>query len=228
MHEFPTTRLSLVLAAARKADAKSEEALAELCRIYWHPLYTFVRRSGYGHEEAQDLTQSFIARMLEKDVLSEFQQVRGRFRSFLLASLKNFLANERDAERRLKRGGGGERLPISQIEPADDSTPERIFEKQWALALVNRVLSQLQEEFERERKGERFETLRGCLTGDDAHLPYRQIARQLETSEGAVKVAIHRLRRRFHEALREEISMTLTEGREISEEIRYLLAALQS
>jgi RNA polymerase sigma-70 factor (ECF subfamily) len=226
MREFPTTRLSLVLAAAGKADVRSEQALGDLCRIYWQPLYTFVRRRGYGHEEAQDLTQSFIARVLEKDVLSEFQQERGRFRSFLLASLKNFLANERDAERRLKRGGGS--LPISQIEPTDDATPERIFEKQWALALVNRVLSQLSEEFQREGKGERFETLRGCLTGDDARLPYRQIAKQLEISEGAVKVAVHRLRRRFHEALREEISMTLTEGREISEEIRYLLAALQN
>ena len=220
--------MSLVLAAAGMADAKSEEALADLCRIYWQPLYMFVRRLGYSHEESQDLTQSFIVRLLEKDVLNAFQQVRGRFRSFLLASLKNFLANERDAERRLKRGGAAESLPISQIELVDDETPERIFEKQWALALVNRVVSKLRDEFQREGKVERFDKLRGCLTGDDACLPYRQIARQLGMSEGAVKVAVHRLRRRFHEALREEISMTVTEEREISEEIRHLMAALQN
>jgi RNA polymerase sigma-70 factor (ECF subfamily) len=219
--------LSLVLAAVGGADTKSREALADLCRLYWQPLYAFVRRRGYGHEEAQDLTQSFIARVLEKNVLREFRQERGRFRSFLLASLKNFLANEHDAERTLKRGGAAGRLPISQIELADDATPERIFEKQWALALVNRVLSQLRDEFQREGKGERFDTLRGCLTADDDRLPYRQIGRQLEMSEGAVKVAIHRLRRRFHEALRAEVSMTVTEERAISEEIRHLLAALQ-
>jgi RNA polymerase sigma-70 factor (ECF subfamily) len=220
--------LSLVLAAARVADAKSAEALAELCRIYWQPLYMFVRRLGYSHDEAEDLTQSFIVRLLEKDALNAFQQVRGRFRSFLLASLKNFLANERDAGRRLKRGGAAESLPISQTELADVATPERIFEKQWALALVNRVVSKLRGEFEREGKGERFDKLRGCLTGDDARLPYREIARQLEMREGAVKVAVHRLRRRFHEAFREEISMTVTEEREVSEEIRHLMSALQN
>ena len=227
MPEFPTTRLSLVLAAADAANTQCGEALAALCRTYWQPLYAFVRRRGYGHEEAQDLTQSFIARVLEKKVLGEFQRERGRFRSFLLASLKNFLANAQDAEHAQKRGGAAPQLPISQIELADDATPEKIFEKQWALALVNRVLSQLQEEFRREGKSDRYGPLRAGLMGDETRVPYREIGRQLEMSEGAVKVAIHRLRRRFHEALREEISMTVTEEREISDEIRHLLAALQ-
>jgi RNA polymerase sigma-70 factor (ECF subfamily) len=198
-----------------------------LCRVYWQPLYAFVRRRGYGHEDAQDLTQSFIARVLEKKVLREFQRERGRFRSFLLASLKNFLANERDAEQAQKRGGAAPQVPISQAEPRDDASPDRIFEKQWALALVNRVFSQLQEEFSREGKADRFGRLSAYLTGDESRLRYRESARELDMSEGAVKVAIHRLRRRFHEALREEISMTVTEEREISEEIRHLLSALQ-
>jgi RNA polymerase sigma-70 factor (ECF subfamily) len=228
MPDFPTTRLSLVLAAAREPNTQCGEALAALCRIYWQPLYAFVRRRGYGHEEAQDLTQSFIARVLEKNVLREFQRERGRFRSFLLASLKNFLANEKDAEQAKKRGGAAPQVPISQIELRDDATPEKIFEKQWASAVLNRVLGQLQEEFGREGKSDRFGPLSACLTGEEDRVRYRQLARQLDMSEGAVKVAIHRLRRRFHEALREEISMTVTEDGDISDEIRYLLSALQS
>jgi RNA polymerase sigma-70 factor (ECF subfamily) len=227
MPGFPTTRLSLVLAVAAEPDAQYGEALGALCEIYWQPLYAFIRRRGYGHEAAQDLTQSFIARLLEKKVLREFRQERGRFRSFLLASLKNFLANERDAEQAQKRGGAAQQVPISQIELLDDTSPDAIFEKQWAVALVNRVFSQLQEEFRREGKADRFGRLSVGLTGDESRVRYREIARQLGMSEGAVRVAIHRLRRRFHEALRDEISMTVTEEREISEEIRHLLSALQ-
>jgi RNA polymerase sigma-70 factor (ECF subfamily) len=160
--------LSLVLAAAAESDTLYGEALATLCRIYWQPLYSFVRRRGYGHEEAQDLTQSFITRMLEKKVLREFQRERGRFRSFLLASLKNLLANARDAWQAQKRGGAATQVPISQTELRDDDSPDRIFEKQWALALVNRVFSQLQEEFRREGKADRFARLTAYLTGDES------------------------------------------------------------
>jgi RNA polymerase sigma factor (sigma-70 family) len=228
MPDFPTTRLSLVLAAAGGPGSQQDEALAELCRTYWQPLYAFVRRRGYSHEEAQDLTQSFIARILEKKVLRQFQQGRGRFRSFVLASLKNFLANDWDAEHAEKRGGAARQVPISQIELQDEATPEKIFEKQWALALLNRVLAKMQQEFRQEAEGERFARLSRCLLGDGAPARYREIGRQMDMSEGAVKVAVHRLRRRFHEMLREEISLTVTEERDISEEIRYLLAALQN
>ena len=228
MPDFPTTRLSLVLAAAEQSNAQSGDAFAALCRIYWQPLYMFIRRRGYGHEEAQDLTQSFIARILEKNVLRQFQRERGRFRSFLLASLKNFLTNEWDASQAQKRGGGAPPVPISQIELQDDDTPEKIFEKQWALALLQRVFAQLQDEFRREGQSDRFGRLSSCLLGDESSLPYGQVARQLHMSEGAVKVATHRLRRRFHEMLREEICMTVAEERDISDEIRYLLSSLQS
>jgi RNA polymerase sigma-70 factor (ECF subfamily) len=228
MPDFPTTRLSMVLAAAGESNAHSVDALAALCRIYWQPLYRFIRRRGYRHEEAQDLTQSFITRILEKNLLRQFQRERGRFRSFLLASLKNFLTNEWDAAQAQKRGGGAPQVPISQIELQDDDTPEKIFEKQWALALLQRVFAQLQEEFRREGQSDRFGRLSSCLLGDESSLRYRQVARQLDMSEGAVKIAIHRLRRRFHETLREEISMTVTEERDISDEIRYLLSSLQS
>jgi len=223
-----TTRLSLVLAAAAETEPGRDDALADLCRIYWQPLYSFVRSRGYNHEEAQDLTQSFIARILEKNILRKFQHERGRYRSFLLGALKHFLAHARDAAHAQKRGGDAPRVPISQIDLPGDPAPDKVFEKQWALALINRVLCQLQQEALREGSPDRFARLSGCITAADDHVPYREIARRLDMTEGAVKVAIHRLRRRFHDALRHEISLTVTEEREISEEIRYLLAALQN
>jgi RNA polymerase sigma factor (sigma-70 family) len=226
MPEFPTTRLSLVLAAADQQRAKSGEALETLCRLYWQPLYAFVRRRGYAHEEAEDLTQGFIARMLEKGALREFERERGRFRSFLLASLKNFLNNQRDSAQAQKRGGAVAAVPISQAEVRDDATPDRIFERQWALAVLSRALEQLREEFEREGKADRFGLLSACLTADD-RTPYRELAQRMEMSEGAVRVAAHRLKRRFHELLREEISLTVTDTGEIGEEVRYLLEALR-
>ncbi|MBZ5632410.1 MAG: sigma-70 family RNA polymerase sigma factor [Acidobacteriia bacterium] len=234
--DFPTTRISLVRAAAGGSDRRSREALATLCGMYWYPLYAYVRRCGHDADEAQDLTQSFIVRLLEKNSLRHFQQERGRFRSFLLASLKHFLANERDAVRAQKRGGGLAPLPLNvvlhtgerrySLEPRDEMTPQRVFEKHWAWSLLNRVLDRLREEAAGSGKGEQFDRLRGCLTGDDNGIGYRDLARELGMSEGAVKVAVHRLRHRFHEALREEISITVTDPNEISEEIRYLLTVL--
>jgi DNA-directed RNA polymerase specialized sigma24 family protein len=234
--EFPTTRITLVRAAAGGPDRQSREALATLCGLYWYPLYAYVRRCGHDAEEAQDLTQGFIARLLEKNSLRHFQQERGRFRSFLLAALKHFLANERDAVRAQKRGGGLAPVPLSvalhtgerryRLEPRDEMTPERIFEKQWALGLLHRVVERLREESVKSGKGQQFDLLRGCLTGDDDRIGYRDLAGKLGMSEGAVKVAVHRLRHRFHEALREEIAMTVTDPIEIGEEIRYLLTIL--
>ena len=209
------------------AAAGSEQALAELLRIYWPPLYAFVRRQGYGEDAAKDLTQGFVAHLLEHGGLREFQRERGRFRSFLLGSLKNFLANERDRAAAQKRGGGLEPVPLdSAIQPRDNLTPERIFEKQWALAVLDRALERVRRERIQSDGSEHFERLRGYLTGEDDGVRYAQLGRELGLSEGAVKVAVHRLRRRFHEALREEIAMTVTDESQIGAEIRYLLAAL--
>jgi RNA polymerase sigma factor (sigma-70 family) len=229
MAEFPTTRLSLVLAAAGTSGSKSREALADLCRMYWHPLYSYVRRQGHDADQAQDLTQSFIARLLEKNTLQKFQEQRGRFRTFLLASLKHFLANERDSARAQKRGGGQAPIPIdSGVNPSDSLTPEKAFERQWALGVLSRSLERLRDEFARTGKAEHFERLRGHLTGDDSAIRYRDVARELSMTEGAVKVAIHRLRLRFHEALREEISMTVAHPEDIGDEIRYLMSAIRT
>lgn len=236
MTDFPTTRISLVRAAAGGSDRRSREALATLCEAYWYPLYAYVRRRGHDAEEAQDLTQGFIARLLEKNTLRRYQQERGRFRSFLLASLKHFLANERDAVQAQKRGGGLAPLPLRialdtgerryALEPRDEMTPERIFERQWALGLLNRAMEGLRKESAEAGKGKQFDRLRGSLTGDDGRIGYRDLATELGMSEGAVKVAVHRLRQRFHEALREEISATVTDPNEIGDEIRYLLTVL--
>jgi len=234
---FPTTRLSLVLAAAGP-ESQARDALAALCRIYWYPLYGYIRRQGHSADDAQDLTQSFLARLLEKQTLRDFQQERGRFRSFLLASLRNFLANQRDSARAGKRGGhvltvsldiaidSGERRYC--LEPRNDLTPEKIFEKQWALALLDHVMARLREEFEGAGEIERFRRLQSSLTGDDTKIRYRELAQQLDMTEGAVKVAIHRLRQRYRETLREEISSIVVHEQEISDEIRYLMSVIRA
>ena len=226
--EFPTTRLSLVLAASAK-DTQARTALAELCRIYWRPLYNYVRHQGHDAAAAEDLTQSFIARLIEKDALRRFRQERGRFRSFLLVSLKNFLANEWDSAQAQKRGGGLTALPLEQVgEARDNTTPDRLFERQWALDVLSRALDQVRKESANSGKGSQFELLKGYLTGA-AELPtYRDVGRELGISEAAVKIAVHRLRLRFHEALRHEISMTVTDEGAIGDEIRYLLAVLST
>ena len=224
---FPTTRLSMVLAAAAPEGTQARDALADLCRLYWHPLYIFVRRQGYDADQAQDLTQSFIARLLEKDALSRFRQERGRFRSFLLASLKHFLSNERDAARSQKRGGGTADVPLDLApEPRDEGSPDKAFERQWALGLIARVLEQVRDECARLGKAEQFDRLKGCVVGDSQRTNYRDLGGELGMSESAVKVAVHRLRQRFHESLRREISMTVTDEAEIGDEIRYLLGVL--
>jgi len=227
--EFPTTRLSLVLAASADETAKARMAMGELCRIYWGPLYSYVRRHGYDAPAAEDLTQSFIARLIEKDALRQFRKDRGRFRSFLLSSLKNFLANERDAAQAQKRGGGVTTLPLENAGDArDNTTPDRLFERQWALETLNRAIDRVRNESLREGKVLQFERLKPFLTGSDELAKYRDVGAELHMNEGAVKVAVHRLRQRFHEALREEVSMTVTDDSSIGDEIRYLLTALGS
>jgi RNA polymerase sigma-70 factor (ECF subfamily) len=225
---FPTTQWNLVLIAGQGFSQESREALATLCHTYWYPLYAFVRRQGYDPDEARDLTQGFFTRLLEKRYLRDYQRERGRFRSFLLASLKHFLANERDWARAQKRGGGISSLPLEaliqtgehrySLEPRSNLTPEKIFERQWAMTVLDQVLLQLGE------SSEDFERLKGFLIRDDSRTPYRQLAEELGTTEGALKVSVHRLRRRFREILREKISHTVSDPAEVQEEIRYLMA----
>jgi RNA polymerase sigma-70 factor (ECF subfamily) len=225
--EFPTTRLSLVLVASANDGTHARTALEELCRLYWRPLYAYVRRQGHDAVVAEDLTQSFIARLIEKDSLRRFRHERGRFRSFLLVSLKNFLANEWDSAQAQKRGGGIAVLPLEQAgEARSNTTPDKLFERQWALDVLSRALDHVREESAKSGKSTQFELLKGYLTGGGELPSYREVGRELSMSETAVKVTVHRLRQRFHEALRHEISMTVTDEAAIGEEIRYLLAVL--
>jgi RNA polymerase sigma factor (sigma-70 family) len=229
---FPTTQWHLVLIAGEGRSQEAQEALATLCRTYWYPLYAFVRRQGYSPEESQDLTQGFFTKLLEKRYLRDYQRERGRFRTFLLASLKHFLANERDWTRAQKRGGGVSLLPVDaliqtgehrySLEPRSDLTPETIFEKQWAHTILDQVLLRLREE------NEQFDRLKDFLIGDEARIPYKQLAIDLGSTEGALKVAVYRLRRRFREILRDEISHTVSDPADIQEEIRYLMTVVAS
>jgi RNA polymerase sigma-70 factor (ECF subfamily) len=224
----------MVRAAGDSSGPEARDALASLCTAYWYPLYAFVRRQGHGPEQAQDLTQGFFARLLEKNDLASADQTRGRFRSFLLAACKHFLSNERDREHALKRGGGRVPLSIDRTaaegcygrEPSHDETPERLFERRWALTLLEQVLARLRGEYETAGKGRLFERLKGHLTGGgEAHA---QAAAELRMSEGAVKVAVHRLRQRYRDLLRDEIAQTLTDPAEVEDEVRALFAALGS
>jgi RNA polymerase sigma factor (sigma-70 family) len=235
---FPTTRITLIHAARSGSGPQAEEALSTLCRAYWYPIYVYVRRLGYSAEEAEDLTQGFFTRVLEKHYLRDFQRGRGRFRSFLLIALKHFVANERDWARAQKRGGARPPLPLDDvlamaesrytIEPRNDETPERIFERQWALAVLGRVQDQLHAEAERTGKRLQFDRLKGLLVGEDGGVGYRELAAELGTTEGALKVSVHRLRQRFKELLRNEIAHTVAHADDVGDELRYLLAALRS
>ena len=231
---FVTTHWSVVLAAGGGDAISSRNALAQLCQSYWRPLYAYVRRLGHSPHDAQDLTQEFFARLLEKNFLIGADEARGRFRSFLLASLKHFLANEWDKARAQKRGGA--QIPISfdlafaetscQWEPADNSTAEKIFERRWALTLLDGVLRRLRQEFVQDGKENLFEQLKPTLTEASRTVRYAEIAFRLGTSEGAVKVAVHRLRQRYREVLRAEIAETVATPGEVEDELRNLFAAL--
>jgi RNA polymerase sigma-70 factor (ECF subfamily) len=229
---FATTHWSVVLAARDPAAPQARAALAALCQAYWYPLYAFIRRQGHPADQAQDLTQGFFTRLLEKNGLAAVDQARGRFRSFLLAACKHFLANERDRARARKRGGGRHFISIDfhdadsryGREPAHAETAERLFERRWALALLDQVLARLRGEYEAGGKGRLFERLKGHLTGDAGGLSHAQAATELGLSEGAVKVAVHRLRQRYRALLRAEIGQTLDDPARIDEEIAALFA----
>lgn len=231
---FSTTQWSLVLAAGAAQSSEGEAALARLCTLYWYPLFAFVRRQGHSADEAEDLTQAFFARLIEKGDISDADRSRGRFRSFLLASCKHFLSNQRDRERTLKRGGGHEAISIDvaaaearyQRALAHDETPERLYDRQWTLTLLETVVAQLKEEYAANGNVRLFDALRPFITGDGEGDAYASVAAGLDMSEGAVKVAVHRLRRRYREALREHVADTVGSLQEVDDEMRYLLASV--
>ena len=222
-----------MLAAGHGSRPDAATALATLCETYWYPLYYYVRRRGYRAEEAQDLTQEFFARLLEKGYLKVADPDRGRFRSFLLASLNHFLANEWRRRIARKRGGGA---PTSSLnaeaaetryrqEPAHNLTPEKAYERRWALLLLEKALLKLRDEYTASGKSRVFERLSGCLGGAE-HVPYEKAARELEMTEGAVKVAVHRLRKRCRAILRAEVAQTVADPAEVDEELQHLMAAV--
>jgi RNA polymerase sigma factor (sigma-70 family) len=233
---FQTTHWSLVLAAGKLTSPESAKALAELCQAYWGAVYVFVRRQIADVHEAQDLTQAFFTQLLDKNIVAVAQPSRGRFRSFLLTSVRNFLLNEWDKQKALKRGGGQKVLALDfqqadskhSLEPADTLTPERLFERQWALALLDQVMARLRAEYVKARKENLFDRLKGTMSGGEADTSLAEIAEQLGISANAAKVAAHRLRKRYRELLRGEVGQTLADAEEIDDEIRQLFAALRA
>lgn len=233
---FVTTRWSIVVAAGDRATPDARDALADLCSAYWYPIYAYVRRHGHDADEAQDLTQSFFARLLEKHVVEDARRERGRFRSFLLGALKHFLANEWRREHAMKRGG---HLSIASIdvgdgetryahEPSRARTPEQLFERRWALTVLDNVLRALESETVAEGKAHLFERLKCYLSGDVGAPSYAETGVMLGMSDGAVKVAVHRLRQRYKSILREQIAETVADESEVDEEIAALFAALSA
>ncbi len=233
--KFTTTQWSRVQTARDGNDSEARRALNELCQSYWHPLYAFIRRQGHDPDGAGDLTQAFFAELLEKDLLRLVDPSAGRFRSFLLASLKHFLSHERDRARALKRGGGVQTVSLDaraaedrlDSRAVDRLTPEEIYERQWALTALDRSLDRLHRAAVESGTAEQFERLKPYLTGEASRAPYREVAAELGMTEGAVRGAVHRLRRRFGETLRAEIAETVADPADVDDEIRHLLTVIR-
>lgn len=223
----------MVVNAGSNDSLVAVEALEGLCQRYWYPLYASVRRSGYAHADAADLTQSFFAKVVEKRSLTGLTPGATRFRSFLLTALKNFVINEWQSANRLKRGGGKQIISLDEsadelyrAEPADNASPDKLFEKRWALSVIELILARLKAEFLASERPELFDLLKPSLSGDKLERPYAEIAQSFGLSESAIKVAVHRLRRRFGELLRAEVAETLQDPRDVEDEVRYLITAL--
>ncbi len=230
---FPHTRWSVVLAARQQFSPESAAALETICRAYWYPLYAYVRRSGQSRADAQDLIQEFFCRLLEKRWLDSVSPDKGKLRSFLIVALKNFINKEWRRASAQKRGGG--QIPVqldtvfAESRLAADSnaiTPDEIFDQQWALTLLDLTINRLRTEFTTVGKSSNFDVLKNCLMAVRGAIDYAAIAAQLGINEGAARVAVHRLRKRFREIYREEISQTLADGADLDQELRHLAAAL--
>jgi len=233
---FETTHWSVVLAASDTNAPNVQEALTNLCNAYWYPIYAYVRRCGYNSHDAQDLTQEFFARLLRSHYFALADRKRGKFRSFLISSLKHFLSHEWDKAKAQKRGGGAKIISIDEeegenrykFEPRDNVAADVLFDRRWALTLLEQVLSRLKTEYEKSGKAELFNTIESALTGSEKLPSYTEIGKKLDMTEGAVKVAVHRLRQRYGELLREEIANTVSSPEEVEEELRNLFEALKT
>jgi RNA polymerase sigma factor (sigma-70 family) len=233
--QFATTHWSVVLVAGVHASDKAEKALEALCRTYWYALYVFVRRQGHSEADAQDLTQEFFAQFLEKKYIAHANPERGKFRTFLLGCLKNFLANEWDRAQTMKRGGAHKIISWDEhvaenrfiSEPATGVTPEDAFEKRWAGMLLEQVLLRLGEEFAATGKTEAFNALKMFLWGSDASVSYKELSAQLDLSEGAARVAVHRFRHRYRELLRITIGDTVADPKDVDDELRHLISVIK-
>lgn len=233
--QFPATQWDMVAAAALRSSPESEAALASLCEAYWYPVYAYVRRRGHAADDAQDLTQEFFTSLLEKGALRVADRARGRFRTFLLTALQNFLVKEWTKATAQKRGGG--RAPLSldfamaedryMREPADDWTPERVYERRWALTVLSRAKKRLKQRYVDSGSPQVFERLGVFLTDAPEAPPYEDVAAKVDMTVGAVKMAVHRLRDRYREAIREEIAQMVSDPTEVDDELNALLAALQ-
>ena len=234
MANFPSTSWSLVVAAAANPP-DSRSSLAAICKTYWPPVYAFVRRAGYDPDHAEDLTQGFFATMLEKNYLGDADRERGRFRTFLLAAVKHFLANEWDKQQALKRGGGQAAVSIDPVEAeewyapeaVEARTPETLFARAWAFSLLGQVMTKLRAEYAALGKVDYFDKLAQLLDGDPAATGYEALASELGATSGALRVSVHRMRRRYRELLRAELAESVSTTEQINEEIRFLLAALR-
>lgn len=230
---FATTHWTVVLAAGRQNTPASQHALEQLCQTYWFPLYAYVRRRGHAKADAEDLTQAFFARLLEKNFLTNLDSERGKFRAFLLAALKHFLANEWDKAQAQKRGGGAAHLSLDwktadtkfQVAAQNEPSPDKAFDREWALALLARVIQRLQKESEADGKGNLFEQLKMFLMAGKSESAQAEVAKTLGMEEGAVRVAVHRLRKRYRALLRDEIANTLSDAAMVDEEMRALFGA---
>jgi RNA polymerase sigma-70 factor (ECF subfamily) len=233
---FHTTHWTMVLAAGAEEGTAAQEALASLCSTYWYPLYAFIRRQGSTPHEAEDLTQEFFCRLLQRQWLVNVSPAGGKFRTFLLTCLKNFLTNERERASTQRRGGGRRPIPLDgenaetrySLEPADPVTPEVIFERRWAVTLVERTMARLRQEYSRLEKLDAFEELQGFLPGGQGNASRAEMAAKRGVTAGAIDLAVHRLRQRFGALLREQVAQTVSSQAEVEEEIRYLMSALGS
>ncbi len=231
---FHTTHWSVVLAAGALETKQAAAALETLCRTYWYPLYAYVRRRGHGPEDAQDLAQEFFARLLAKESVRRADRERGRFRSFLLKSLQHFLVNEWARGQARKRGGGEKLIPLDEAlaerlyreEPATPHPPENLYDRRWAVTLLDRAMERLGADYAAAGKRALFDQFKDLLLTEGSGEVYRGKALESGLSEGAVKVAVHRLRHRFGEAVRAEIAQTVATPAEVEEELRGLLAAM--